>query len=47
MLALSILERMELENTKPLTNVKTIEAKIPNIVIYWVCCLLRFSLSSL
>lgn len=34
MLDLSIFEKTEFEKTKPLTKVKTIEAKIPKIVIY-------------
>lgn len=47
MLALSIFDKAEVENTNPPTNAKTIEAKIPKIVMYCVCCLFKFSFNSL
>ncbi|GAA8219893.1 hypothetical protein DR8_16360 [Helicobacter pylori] len=45
--ALSIFDKTEVENANPATNVKTIEAKIPKMVTYCVCCLFNYSLNFL
>ncbi len=45
--ALSIFDKTEVENANPPTNVKTIEAKIPKMVMYCVCYLFNSSLNFL
>lgn len=40
-LALSMFDKAEFEKTNPPTKANTMEAKIPSIVTYWACCLLR------
>ncbi|GAA9615443.1 hypothetical protein HpVa114_06790 [Helicobacter pylori] len=44
---MSIFDKTEVENANPPTNVKTIEAKIPKIVMYCVYCLFNSSLNFL
>ncbi|GAA6981764.1 hypothetical protein HpCHC60_02770 [Helicobacter pylori] len=44
---MSIFDKTEVENVNPATNVKTIEAKIPKMVMYYVCCLFNSSLNFL